>query len=310
MAPTAQKPGINTVKWWPSGDLSLNERLLFNAIADHDQAITTLSTMMPGASTAATTGVQGFGNVTVINNNTTFPGLGAVNTHTAVTPYTVQALDNGALVLVGDATPVTVNLDSALSTPYFTTISNVGSADVTIIPTTGTVNGVASLTLPGMSWVTVYYDGVNWQAESPGSSVGGVSQLIAGTNITLAPAGGTGVVTVNSTAGGSWAGSGSGWRTDTLGNLECWGLSTAASTGATRGTATITFPQTFSSAPIVTVTPDNDPDGSGNNPFSCYVVSVSTTGCTVNFACAVPTGGGGATILNVVHAQYRAIGPA
>lgn len=46
MAPTSQKPGVNKTKWYPSENLSLNERLLFNAINDHDEAITTLNAKM------------------------------------------------------------------------------------------------------------------------------------------------------------------------------------------------------------------------------------------------------------------------
>ena len=45
--------------------------------------------------------------------------------------------------------------------------------------------------------MTLYLDGTNWWADSPGSTVGGVTQLLAGTNITISPSGGTGVVTVN-----------------------------------------------------------------------------------------------------------------
>jgi len=37
---------------------------------------------------------------------------------------------------------------------------------------------------------------------SGGSGGSGVTQIVAGTNVTISPSGGTGVVTVNSTAGG------------------------------------------------------------------------------------------------------------
>lgn len=40
-------------------------------------------------------------------------------------------------------------------------------------------------------------------AAASGSSSGGVSQIVAGTNVTISPVGGTGVVTINATGGGS-----------------------------------------------------------------------------------------------------------
>jgi hypothetical protein len=43
-----------------------------------------------------------------------------------------------------------------------------------------------------------------------GGSTGGVSQIVAGTNVTVSPAGGTGAVTVNATGGSSGTFSGTG----------------------------------------------------------------------------------------------------
>ena len=43
-------------------------------------------------------------------------------------------------------------------------------------------------------------------SASSGSSTGGVSQIVAGTNVTISPPGGTGVVTINSTGGGGGSG--------------------------------------------------------------------------------------------------------
>src|SRR6202044_2069918 len=45
----------------------------------------------------------------------------------------------------------------------------------------------------------VAYDGVNFDAE-PVAAGGGVTQIVAGTNVTISPVGGTGVVTVNAAA--------------------------------------------------------------------------------------------------------------
>lgn len=49
----------------------------------------------------------------------------------------------------------------------------------------------------------IYRDtGTNWQQISGTGGGGGVSQIIAGSNITISPTGGTGAVTINSTGGG------------------------------------------------------------------------------------------------------------
>lgn len=52
----------------------------------------------------------------------------------------------------------------------------------------------ANITVDGFGRIT---------AAASGSSSGGVSQIIAGTNVTISPVGGTGAVTINSTGGGS-----------------------------------------------------------------------------------------------------------
>jgi hypothetical protein len=48
-----------------------------------------------------------------------------------------------------------------------------------------------------------FSDGSKQYTANAGSGGGGVTQIIAGTNITISPAGGTGVVTINSTGGGT-----------------------------------------------------------------------------------------------------------
>jgi len=48
-----------------------------------------------------------------------------------------------------------------------------------------------------------FADGSKQYTANAGSGGGGVTQIVAGTNVTISPAGGTGVVTINSTGGGS-----------------------------------------------------------------------------------------------------------
>lgn len=175
-------------------------------LVDLNQAIVSLKRQIDAKNRVVSgSGTTISGGSTTIINPQLFPGLGAVNDQTGNIAYTVQSSDSGALILIGDASPVAITLNSALFTPYFTTISNTGTSDTTITPSTGTINGAASLNLPAGSWVTVYFDNVNWWAESPGSDVGGVSQIIAGSNVTISPVSGIGAVTVSATttAGGT-----------------------------------------------------------------------------------------------------------
>ncbi len=211
-------------KYFPQIDKSVQPEVtvhlqrIYTAINDHDQAIVTLSGKTPGSSSNpnptagatsnnfATTIVQG-GGVTTFNSQTGpvsyFPNLGIVNNQGGVTSYITQTSDNGGLIILNSASPIAVTLNFGVTVPWYTTISNEGTGTATITPSSGTINGLASITLPGGSWVTIYFDGANWWADAPGSNVGGVTQLIAGTNITLSPTSGTGVVTINASGGTS-----------------------------------------------------------------------------------------------------------
>ena len=80
-------------------------------------------------------------------------------------------------------------------------------------------------TANGSTWT---WDGVSWV-----SSNNAVSQIVAGTNITISPTGGTGAVTVNGAAGMTYP-NGTGIVVVTSGTL--WGTTLTAPTGAIVGT--------------------------------------------------------------------------
>ena len=129
-----------------------------------------------------------------------FPSLGTVNNQTGVTAYTTLPSDNGALVVVNDASPVAITLGYVPATPYFVDISNQGTITATITPTQGTINGLASITLAPGGLIDLYFDGTNWESSQAGAAVGGVTQIIAGTNVTISPPSGLGIVTINASA--------------------------------------------------------------------------------------------------------------
>lgn len=162
---------------------------------------TTTETVTLGTGTTA--GVTSFNSATGAVNY--FPGMGYVNPQDGVTAYTTQSTNNGKMVVLNATSAIAVTLDSGFAPPWFVSFSNQGAGTATLTPSTGLINGGASITLPGGSWVTLYLDGTNWTADAPGSAAGGVTQLLAGTNVTLSPVNGTGVVTVNAaTSSGLW----------------------------------------------------------------------------------------------------------
>lgn len=88
---------------------------------------------------------------------------------------------------------------------------------------------------------------------------------------------------------------------------EAWGIVSAPASGTARTTATITFPVAFPGNPVVVLTPLGDSDSGGNNSMSCYAVSLSSSGCTANLACATNIGGSGSGgFSNVVQVNWHA----
>lgn len=78
-------------------------------------------------------------------------------------------------------------------------------------------------------------------------------------------------------------------------------------TGNDYASANVVFPEPYSDVPQVFTNPINGPRGA-NAPMSCYATNVTETGFTVNLACSVPTGGGGATIDQAIPVDWLALG--
>lgn len=86
-----------------------------------------------------------------------------------------------------------------------------------------------------------------------------------------------------------------------------FGSAEANATGNDFSTVDVVFPSAFSAAPKVFVNAASFPR-TGNTPMTCFATDISATGFTANLACAVPTGGGGATIDNQITVDWVAIG--
>jgi hypothetical protein len=186
-------------------------RITTNNIVALSQQLAALSSKVSALGTPSTTAAAPAVPTSVTENISTetiiTPGTvtgGKVNNQTGVASYAVQQSDNASLIILDDASPIAVSLP-AVTIPFYATLSNQGTGTATITPASGTINGAASAALPGGSWVVLYYDGSNWWADSPGSSVGGVTQLLAGSGIALSPVSGIGAVTVSGSGTGLYS---------------------------------------------------------------------------------------------------------
>jgi hypothetical protein len=140
----------------------------FNAVLDLQRANAALKSQVDAKTvttvTSTSTGSGGGGGF--IPTPFPFPGLGAVRNETGVTAYTVVTNDNGILLLLNDASPIAVTLDSAMISPYFFFVTNLGAGTATFTPTTGLINGGASFALPRNYFSMIVFDGTNWDASS------------------------------------------------------------------------------------------------------------------------------------------------
>ncbi len=133
-----------------------------NGLVDVNQALVALKTRIDSITPATTTVLTTAGSSSVVINGSNFPGLGGVNDQTGVTVYALVAHDNGILLILNDASPVAVSLNSGLAPPYFLFITNRGAGAVTLTPSSGLVNGAASLVMTQHETVMAVFDGTNW----------------------------------------------------------------------------------------------------------------------------------------------------
>ena len=111
-----------------------------------------------------------------------------------------------------NTTAVSIVAAPSVSTTRQVTSINVYNAD------TATATVIVRKDVSGSKYVLVSYavtsgDTLMWSREYgwrllsvSGGGSSGVSQIVAGTNVTISPIGGTGVVTINSTGGGGGTG--------------------------------------------------------------------------------------------------------
>lgn len=90
--------------------------------------------------------------------------IAGVSNQGSGTSYTLQSTDYNGIIVFNTASPVSVTLNPNVATNFAASVMNIGSGQMTVTPSSGTVNGGATATFSGFG--TVAYDGKNWFALS------------------------------------------------------------------------------------------------------------------------------------------------
>jgi hypothetical protein len=110
------------------------------------------------------------------------PNLGGVDARTT-TSETIGAASEGMLVTLNNAGAIAVALDSTVPNYFLCAVQVIGAGAATFTPSTGTINGAASATIPGGSsqgsWL--FFNGTNWWLLATGAG------LSSGSGSILAP---------------------------------------------------------------------------------------------------------------------------
>lgn len=133
-----------------------------NFLADqgtnHEQAFAALPGIIASQTkTAATQAVTE--NITNISESSTTPVtppaniIGSVNNQEDVTSYTTQQSDYGALIVLGDASPIalTLSISPVITLPWYALVANLGASLVTAMPDSATIsypNNTAAASMP------------------------------------------------------------------------------------------------------------------------------------------------------------------
>jgi hypothetical protein len=190
------------------GDVVDAFRTVFNGLTVHEQAFANIpSQIKTQAAAAATTAVENVSSENVTNVVTAFnalsgaiiyfPALGSVDNQIGEAFYETRQSDNGAKILVGDSSPVTVLLNPAVTPPWFCWIGNDSGASTVFLETDSgaTIQGLTSI-YPG-GFAISFFDGSTFYNEgvplATDSSVG----VIQPDRVTIVVDSGSGLLRTN-----------------------------------------------------------------------------------------------------------------
>lgn len=193
---------------YPLGIPKLNDLLLGTSVptSDEENELVTRNfsvgdvisliefTPIPGTGTVRSVGLNMDGNAVVVNNSPV----------TSIGVLDISWIGNSSQYVNGEG-----NLVAFPDIP-FTSLTTTGTGAATL--TTGVLNiptpqipDAITLTTTGTSGASTLIGNV-LNIPNYTSSAGGVTSIIAGTNITISPVGGTGAVTINAAGGGGGGG--------------------------------------------------------------------------------------------------------
>lgn len=166
-----QGPAIDPSVPW---EVKIHLQQLYQKTGNHYQGISLLNDKLKAiASGSTSTVIEQIGGGSSSGGGSTSTPVGQVNNLTGLTSYATQAGDNGALLILSDASPIALTL-AAGSVPYFVMVANIGSGTTTLTPAappsgTSTISyaanpAVASMPLLGGQFAVVGFDGNNWFA--------------------------------------------------------------------------------------------------------------------------------------------------
>ena len=143
-------------------------QLIYQKLGNHTQAFalqqSKINAIKSGTSTTIEEGGSGGGGSIVPFTQSIL----AVNNQSGVTSYATIAGDDGALIVLSDASAIAVSLTTQ-SPPWGTFIANQGAGTATLTPASGTISyagnpGAVSMPLLGGYCTIVAFDGTNWWA--------------------------------------------------------------------------------------------------------------------------------------------------
>lgn len=146
-------------------------QLIYQKLGNHVQAFQLLNAKVGGSSTTTTIIEGSSGGGSGGGGTPSTLGFGAVNSQVGNTSYTTQSGDDGALIILNDASPIAVTLGVGIVTPWMCFISNQGTGLATLTPASGNISyaensAAASMPLPGGQACAVAFDGTNFWAFS------------------------------------------------------------------------------------------------------------------------------------------------